>query len=306
MPEVKRKFNHFVVVKMPSETPSFSCSPFLEGLGHEVAAPFFSESNLLHVVSGSDIVSVSSTGSLTKIKSTGGAPAGAIFYNDGLLYIADIEHGAILAMESKNIASNESMLIANVYEEKPFKGPTSIICHPSNGSVYFTDAGPSGETGLHAPVGSVYVIDQGASEKVLKPIIMGALAYPSGIALSPSGNCVYVSEMMANRVLRFVQRPEGVYHSSVFYTFQGGIGPSCITCDKNTGNIIVGHYEMKEYSSKKEGHVYILSPEGKLVAQLTTKGSEISGVAINSNNILYITEKSTNSISKFDLTLLDK
>ena len=291
---------------MPSDIPLYACSPFLEGVGPDIAAPFFNDSNLLHVVSGNDILCVSSTGSVTKIKSTGGSPAGAIFYNDGLLYVADVEHSAILAMDSKNTTSNESILIANVYEEKPFKGPTSIICHPSNGSVYFTDAGPLGETGLHAPVGSVYVIDQGPSEKVLKPIILSALAYPSGIALSPSGKCVYVSEMMTNRVLRFVQRPEGVYHSSVFYTFQGGMGPSCITCDKNTGNIIIGHYEMKEYSTKKEGNVYILSPEGKLIAQLTTKGSEISGVAINSNNILYITEKSTSSISKFDLTLLEK
>ena len=32
----------------------------------------------------------------------------------------------------------------------------------------------------------------------------------------------YVCETMANRVLRFVQKPAGVYHFSVFYQVRGG------------------------------------------------------------------------------------
>jgi hypothetical protein len=33
----------------------------------------------------------------------------------------------------------------------------------------------------------------------------------------------YVAEMMKNRVLRFFQKPEGVYHGSVFYQLSGGV-----------------------------------------------------------------------------------
>lgn len=47
--------------------------------------------------------------------------------------------------------------------------------------------------------------------------IVENLAYPSGVALSPCGKYVYVAEMMKNRVLRFFQKPEGVFHGSGMY-----------------------------------------------------------------------------------------
>ena len=56
--------------------------------------------------------------------------------------------------------------------------------------------------------------------------------------------CSYVAEMMKNRILRFYEKPEGVYHGSVFYQFSGGVGPTSI-CTDGSGNIFVGHYEIK-------------------------------------------------------------
>lgn len=67
----------------------------------------------------------------------------------------------------------------------------------SQGSVFFTDSGPFGETGLANPTGSVFcVVDnpKGSSEpgqdagKVLQPIAYECLANPSGLALSPDEN----------------------------------------------------------------------------------------------------------------------
>ncbi len=52
----------------------------------------------------------------------------------------------------------------------------------------------------------------------------------------------YVAEMMANRVLRFVQRPAGVFHSSVFYQFSGRMGPSALCCDSE-GTLYVARYD---------------------------------------------------------------
>ena len=57
---------------------------------------------------------------------------------------------------------------------------------------------------------------------MLKPISLNNLAGPAGIALSPDGRFIYVCEMMTNRVLRYFQQPEGVYHASVFYQLSGG------------------------------------------------------------------------------------
>ena len=47
---------------------------------------------------------------------------------------------------------------------------------------------------------------------------------------------------MANRVLRFVQKPAGVFHFSVFHQFSGGLGPSGVTCDSK-GNVYVGRMD---------------------------------------------------------------
>ena len=40
------------------------------------------------------------------------------------------------------------------------------------------------------------------------------MAHPSGVAVSPDGNVVYVAETMANRIVRFVKQKHGVFLSS--------------------------------------------------------------------------------------------
>ena len=49
---------------------------------------------------------------------------------------------------------------------------------------------------------------------------------------------------MKNRVLRFFQRPEGVYHGSVFYQLSGGVGPSCLALDAQ-GSLYIGQFETR-------------------------------------------------------------
>jgi hypothetical protein len=54
----------------------------------------------------------------------------------------------------------------------------------------------------------------------------------------------FVAETMQNRVLRFYQQPLGVYHGSVFYQFNGGVGPTALTMD-DSGNLIVAHADIR-------------------------------------------------------------
>ena len=56
--------------------------------------------------------------------------------------------------------------------------------------------------------------------------------------------CRYVAELMNNRILRYFQKPEGVYQGSVFYQISGSIGPSSIAVDGN-GNLYVGQYDLR-------------------------------------------------------------
>jgi sugar lactone lactonase YvrE len=272
-----------------SSSPNQTASVYLDGLGNDICSPFFdSKGSTLHVVlqSSGDIMMVGSTIGAQKLHSTGGQPSSACYGSNGTLYISDYAHAGILSVDTQD---GQQELMVGVYEDKPFKGPSSVVI--SSSQIYFTDSGPLGETGLHSPSGNVFVIIDSPSGQILKPIALGTLAYPSAIAVSNNGKFVYVAEMMTNRIIRYFQQPEGVYHGSVFVQLNGAVGPSCLAYDSKRGNLIVGMYETKD--NNVEGVIYIISASsGKIVSTVSTKGPEISGLVV-AGDFLYITEKSS-------------
>jgi sugar lactone lactonase YvrE len=178
------------------------------------------------------------------------------------------------------------------------QGPHTAI-FDSSGQLFFTDAGPFGETSLAAPGGSTFVVTGEAHSRILRPLALGCLACPTGIALSPSESAVYVAEMAANRILRFVQRPQGVYHMTVFHQFSGRLGPSAIVCDHSRGGLLyVARSELPELAER--GVVSVLSPEGALLREIEVgAGPELTGLALAPDaSALYVTEASTNSVHK--------
>ena len=60
---------------------------------------------------------------------------------------------------------------------------------------------------MENPYGSVFAID--LSVNILKPIIHGKLAHPTGIALSNDENLIYVCETSMNRIIRIVCHSSG-------------------------------------------------------------------------------------------------
>jgi aspartate beta-hydroxylase len=135
---------------------------------------------------------------------TGGEPLGAQFDSNKTLHIADAAHAAVLRLEE----SGQPAIMVKSYEEKTFKvgdhalpfkenclkkfklsymqGPSSIAFGP-NGSLYFTDSGPFGETTFEKPHGSIFSIAQNPSGgQILRPLVLDSLAHPCGIATHPS------------------------------------------------------------------------------------------------------------------------
>lgn len=208
-------------------------SLFLSSIGNGLCSPFFDSNQLLYAILQNDgeIIHIDeSTGHVEVIHRTNGQPQSAI-YENGIMYIAD------LALNSISNSNNSTILSS--FEELPLKGPHSIIA--CNNRKYFTDSGPFGETGLHNPSGSIFsIIDNDFSKPI--PISLNNLAFPTGIVFH--NGCLYVAEMMGNRILRFTQKPEGVHHGSVFIQLSGSIGPSCLACD-TIGNIYIGQFDFK-------------------------------------------------------------
>lgn len=161
----------------------------------------------------------------------------------------------------------------------------------SIGCKYFTDGGPLGDTGLENPKGSLFCIN---SEGILRPLAYKCLSQPTDLVFSPNEKCLYVLEMLKNRILRFVETNTGTFIYSVFYQFSGAVGPTGIDVDAE-GNLFVTRFEHKGLDTT--GYVTVIDPFGKLVAEIATMAPEVTGCAYNrSTNMIYITEVSTNSI----------
>jgi sugar lactone lactonase YvrE len=271
-------------------TKEYQTEVWLTELGQEdLSCPFISENGVLHVItSGSgEVHEISKNGQMRKVHGTGGQLSGAVFQNS-VLYMADFAHGAVVSNEG-----GDQELVVGVYEDRPLKGPNSII--REGDTIFFTDSGPLGETGLHNPSGSLFTITGKPSEQVLKPLSYNNLAYPTGVAYYKG--MLYVAEMMTNRILRFYQEPEGVFHGSVFYQNSGGVGPSSVAVDEE-GTLYVGVFESS--AAKSTGKVLILNKDGGLEGTVVTDGAEVSGVVVHGRELI-ITERSTGSIQKVAL-----
>jgi sugar lactone lactonase YvrE len=158
------------------------------------------------------------------------------------------------------------------------QGPRALLFDAA-GSLFFTDAGPEGDTGLHNRAGSVFVIVGEGASRLLRPVALRCLANPTGIALSASGSAVFVAEAAENRVLRYTQRPPGVWHGAVFHTFAGCLGPSALVCDAARGLLYVARPEVPDAGAR--GVVSVLSMEGALLKEFEVPTADVSALALS-------------------------
>ena len=92
---------------------------------------------------------------------------------------------------------------------------------------------------------------------MLKPIIDGKLAHPSGLAMSNDEKLIYVAETGMNRILRIVCHSSGVYHTSVFHQFSSGrFGPTALAMHSD-GRLFVARFDFTE--SSKHGLITALN-----------------------------------------------
>lgn len=263
-----------------------------------ITAPCFGPNGNLIVCTGSgDIVEFelnSNENKLPKAKiilQIDGQPNCALFKDKNEMIICDPSSQSLLI---KNLDNNDNKIsiLCNEYENELFRGPSHCIID-SKGNKYFTDSGPLfGDTSIQSSKGSLFMIN---NKGILKPLAFKCLSQPTDLIFSPNEKCLYVLEMMKNRILRFVKTNHETWIYSVFYQFNGTIGPTGIDIDSH-GNLFVTRFEYKGLNNTS-GYLSIIKPSGKLIKEIKTITPEITGIAYDKNsNIIYITEISTNSI----------
>lgn len=230
-----------------------------------------------------------------------GQPLGLAFDNQGVAFVCDAAHQAILRVSRLEMedgqARQEIEPYVKEYEQSQFIGPNSLCFSRQTGMLYFTDSGPFGETSMQNPRGSVYCISP--STQLLIPLVLNTLAHPCGVALSPDEKNIYVCEAAMNRILRLSQSPPQVFHCTVFHQLAGRFGPTAIAVN-NQGDLFVAHYDFAENTD--HGKIVAIDSNGEITATFTTPGPEITGLCLSPDQrYLLVTERSTNTLYRVTL-----
>lgn len=269
-----------------------------------------------------DLLTFNEDGNYSTFSTLGGMPR-CIYFNssNNLIYIADLMNKVVY---EKGLDKEKEMnLIFKDYCGVSLKGPTSIVGSNDDDYIIVTDAGLFGSSGVNNSNGSIYLYD--IINNVLRPIILNNLSYPSDIYHDKEEDIFYVCDMLSNRVLRLIQSPKGVFHTSVFYTFNGKLGPSAINMD-DMGNIYVSRSDFFGRNNK-DGIISIISKEGNLIGEIIVNGySEINGLLIPKNfkkeksngpkgingndslatNVIYFTDKNFSGVLKIKLSVISQ
>ena len=277
-----------------------------------------SQGNLYVCNECGDLLNFNEDGSYSTFSTLGGMPR-CICFNlaNNSIYIADLMNKVVY---EKGLDKEKEMnLIFKDYCGVSLKGPTSIIGSNDDDYIIVTDAGLFGSSGVNNCNGSIYLYD--IINNVLRPIILNNLSYPCDIYHDKEEDIFYVCDMLSNRILRLIQSPKGVFHTSVFYTFNGKLGPSAINMD-DMGNIYISRADFYG-KNNKDGIISIISKEGSLIGEIIVEGySEINGLLIpknfknekepkgtnngNDSNVIYFTDKNFPGVLKVKLSAISQ
>ena len=274
-----------------------------------------------------ELLTFNEDGSYSTFLTLGGMPKCIAFGpSNNSIYIADLMNKVVY---EKPVEKDKDInFIFKDYCGVSLKGPTSLVRSKDDDYIITADAGLFGSSTINNTSGSIYLFD--INNNVLRPLILNTLAYPCDIYHDKEEDVFYICEMLNNRLLRLVQNPKGVFHSSVFYTFNGKLGPSAITMDE-IGNIYVSRSDFFNKNEKyNNGIISIITKEGNLVGEIIVEGfSEINGLLIPRNgkedsqrnngnngngngndtisgNVIYFTDKNFSGVLKIKLSVVSQ
>ncbi len=221
------------------------------------AAVFAADGSLLFCdVTGGRIMRLSQDKKLSQVYAMqdGFLPCGLAFHKDGRLFIAagKGDRGAIYALDMKS--GKLEHIVPDYLGYRP-----NDLCFDSHGGFYFTDFHGSATE----PEGGVFYVHP---NRTITPVARH-LAKANGVALSPDGSILYVTEFARNVLYLFMlDSPTRVLPTGSFaaYYFTGP-GPDSMRVDSD-GNLYIGIV--------RQGRVLCLSKYGIPIGQVLLPGRE--------------------------------
>ncbi|MDQ2657869.1 MAG: SMP-30/gluconolactonase/LRE family protein [Bacteroidota bacterium] len=205
-----------------------------------------------------------------------GSTANSIkFDSKGDMYLADFTGHNVLKVNMKTKA------VSTYVHDVRFNQPNDIIINRKD-QIFASD--PNWKEGT----GQLWRIDAGG-KAVLLTSDMGTT---NGIALSPDEKTLYVNESVQRKIWTFDVDSEGNISNKRHFAEFTDFGFDGMACDAE-GNLFVTRYG--------KGVIAILSPDGKLVREVSLKGKRCSNLVFGGKKgkTVYVTLQDRKGMEKF-------
>lgn len=181
-------------------------------------------------------------------------PNGITLDHAGRIVYCEFSDGEIVRIER----DGRRTVLASRYGGQRLNALNDLVYAP-DGALYFTDsrAGSSRSGVAGVPYKALYRLRDGVVELVSRTI-----DHPNGLAFSPDGQRLYVTNTLRRNVLRFDVNAAGVSNETVFVDMAGVAGdggPDGIKVDR-AGNVYVSG----------PGGIWLLSPDGRRLGMVAT------------------------------------
>ncbi|MBU6340251.1 MAG: SMP-30/gluconolactonase/LRE family protein [Bacteroidetes bacterium] len=205
-----------------------------------------------------------------------GSTANSIqFDKNGDLLLADFTAHQVLRVDARTHA------IQTWCKDLRFNQPNDLTISPE-GILYASDPNWQNSTG------NLWKI--GRDHKAL--LLEDSMGATNGITLSPDGRQLFVNESIQRNIWVYDVIPNGnVENKKLFYHFKEG-GLDGMKCDAK-GNVYIARWGL--------GQIAVLSPKGKLLRKIKTKGLKVSNLCFGGpdGKTVYVTLQDRKCIETF-------
>lgn len=207
---------------------------------------------------------------------------GVHFTREGNMLLPDfIGHNILMVdMKTKRV---------NVYTHSDRFNQPNDLCINRKGQVFASDPDWKNQTG------QLWRVDADRT-----PVLLASgLGTTNGIELSPDEKTLYVNESVQRKIWKFKVDDKGNISGKTLFAEFPDFGFDGMKCDK-AGNLYVARWG--------KGTIAVLSPQGKLVREIPTKGKQCSNLVFGDNDgkTVYVTLQDRKCVETFRVATAGK